>query len=78
MVVENMEFTTDEISRSNKSGRRSSLGTVRSSKRRMVCGYFSGYQQTDGVQDGKASNFIKENANNEQSTVVLPLRVKRR
>jgi len=38
MVVENMEFTTDSISRNDKSGRWASLSAIRSSKRRTVSG----------------------------------------
>jgi hypothetical protein len=44
----------------------------------MASEYFTGYQQTDDVQDGKASDFANENGNKEQSIVVLPPRVKRR
>jgi hypothetical protein len=32
MVVENIDFTTDSISRSNKSGMRASLSTAQSGK----------------------------------------------
>ena len=73
-----MEFTTDNISRSDKSGRWASLSAIRSSKYRMVSGYFRGHQQTDGVQDGNASDFVNENINKEQTVVVLPPRVERR
>ena len=78
MLVENMDFTTDSISRSDKSGRWASLSPIRSSKCRIVSGNFRGYQQTDGVQDGTASDFVKENVDKEQIIVVLPPRVERR
>ena len=44
----------------------------------MVSGYFSGYQQTDGVQDGKDTDFVNGNVNKEQSVVVLASQLKRR
>ena len=66
-AVRSSKFTTDSISRSDKQGRWASLSAVRSSICRMVSGYFRGYQQTDGVQDGKATDFVNENVNKEQS-----------
>jgi hypothetical protein len=72
MLVENMEFTTFNISSSNRTGRWASLSKIRSSKCIMFSGYFRVYQQTDGVQDGKASDFVKENV------MVLPPGIKRR
>lgn len=73
-----MEFTTDNISRSDKFGRLAGLSAIRSSKFRMVSGYFTWYLQSDVVQDGTVSDFVNENFNKEQSVVVLPPGVKRR
>jgi hypothetical protein len=59
MVAVNTYCTTDSISCSNKSGRRASLSTLTSGEYRVVSGYIRGYLQTDGVKDGRVSDFYE-------------------
>ena len=45
MVVENIDFTTDKISGSEKRYRMAGLSRIRSSEYRVACGYFRGYRR---------------------------------
>jgi hypothetical protein len=69
--VENIGFTTYRISRSNKFCMKASLSTTKSNII-VVYDYFRRYPSTDGVKDGRTSDFVNENFNKEQSIVVPP------
>ena len=45
MVVENIDFTADNISGSKKCYRMTGLSRIRSSEYRVACGYIRGYRR---------------------------------
>jgi len=72
MVVENTDFAAASISRRNESGRGANLSTVRSSKCRVVSGYFRAYPYTYGMEDGRAYDFVNEIIKEQSVDMLLP------